>query len=356
MNKNNVVFRVIPKNENADPDSICVYGWNRDESSEQLLDDNVEYGFWIMALAYYESAEMLYDKFTQSKGNYGILDSAGTTMCFLYRHYVELSLKYLYLKFACPSDREFETLLNAGNSHDLVYFWNLLKPFLRDGKKRFHCSTDIGMVENYIRDIARFDKDSMTMRYPITKKLKQTKERIRLDIPNLRDRMKELYEAFNAFDCDFPKYEMSALPSEEIEAFLEKYSEMKPKIESFLRSLESELKSKPKVDPKKSRWEEILEMFCNPHPTPFDTLSDDELILLDTLYYTGDAISSNSLILPKNLNEAKICAVKKCIFNMKRDKLEFGKPINKSSIGVTRKKERAVVESVSKAISVIGQN
>jgi len=348
--KNNLVFKSIPQKRKANPDNICVFGWNREESSEQKLDDNVEYGFWTMALAYYESAEMLYDKFVQSQGHYEILDSAGTTMCFLYRHYVELFLKYLYLKFACPSDEEYKAFLKK-KGHDLDRLWNATKPLICEKEKRYSCTADINMVNDYIMDIDLFDKDSMTMRYPITKRLTQTKERTRLDIPNLHDRMKELHDAFDAFDCDFPKYELPNLPQEKVDTFLSKYLELRPKIVSFLEILQSDSEEKEQHQ----TCSQIVESLKKTQTSPFGALSDDELMLLDTLYYTGRAIKCHHLILPKIPSEARIVAAKMCVVNMERNGLEFGNPINDNQ-GVTQKRYLVLAECVSKVMMVIDQD
>lgn len=60
----------------------------------------------------------------------------------------------------------------------------------------------------------------------------------------------------------------------------------------------------------------------------FNSCSDDELMMFDTLYYTGRALSCGELRLPKNPHDAKKDVAKMCVINMKHDGLEFGKPKN----------------------------
>lgn len=79
---------------------------------------------------------------------------------------------------------------------------------------------------------------------------------------------------------------------------------------------------------------------------------DDELIMYDTLYYTGRAIASEELRLPKNPHEAKIDAVKMCVKNMDRDSLEFGKPKN-DEICIHQKMASSIIKYVSRAVEVI---
>lgn len=79
---------------------------------------------------------------------------------------------------------------------------------------------------------------------------------------------------------------------------------------------------------------------------------DDEVIMFDTLYYTGRAVESGQQNLPKNPHEAKTDVVKMCIINMERDHLEFGKPKN-NEICIYEKMASSIILYVSRAVALI---
>lgn len=76
MTENDIVFKFYGEGERPDPNCFCHYGWEGQGS----------FAFWKYACAYYDSAESLFQKFLQSKGDFAILDGIGLTICFLYRH------------------------------------------------------------------------------------------------------------------------------------------------------------------------------------------------------------------------------------------------------------------------------
>ena len=80
--------------------------------------------------------------------------------------------------------------------------------------------------------------------------------------------------------------------------------------------------------------------------------TDDELIMLDTLYYTGRYILNRQLRLPKNPHEARIDAVKQCIINMEYDGLSFGKPKN-SEVMICQMMASSIIRNVTATVKVI---
>ena len=186
-------------------------------------------------------------------------------------------------------------------------------------------------MDKYVLDIHKFDEKSERLRYPVDKKLSPTNYNIRIDIYNLHEKMQELFNAFEAFDNSFPPCEMPDIPSEEMKKKKKKYHELKPKIESFLSSLKSDRNSKSSKKDNGKIQEQIMDCIKHPKPNPFDSLSNDELILLDTLYYTGE---NTNFQLYKDPHSASIDAVKQCILNMKRDKLEFVELMARQVLGV----------------------
>lgn len=153
-------------------------------------------------------------------------------MCFLYRHFVELSVKHLSVKFACKSEEDYKEFLNK--NHNLYNLWMALKPSLSENRKRVGSSVSIGALEHYVLEVDKFDKDSMAMRYPVTKDLKPTNASTRLDIVNLHDRMAELYRAFYTIAGDLENQLKIEVEQDEIDAFASVLDRLKDRIHWFL--------------------------------------------------------------------------------------------------------------------------
>ena len=341
MTDKDVVFRLIPEGEYADPNTFCYYGW----------DGVGALALWNHATAYYDSAEILYEKFVVSAGHNDILDGTGITMCFLYRHFVELSIKYLYVKFACKSKAEYKKFLEHG--HLLVSLWRDTKPRLSELKKRVGSSVDLNMLEHYIREFDKFDPDEMTMRYPVKNNLKPTKKAARLDIINLHERVNELYWAFEGIARDLDNQMCDEVEEEKIESFLKWYRCLRPRMLCILEELaplsQTEFKglkwlSMGDIKLDDTRWTSQMALL--------KSCTDDEIIMLDCLYYTGRFIGDRLLRLPKNLHAAKIDAVKMCVENLERDHLEFGQPKN-DEINIYSKTAAAILRCVPKVMKAI---
>lgn len=341
MTEKDIIFKKITPGEEVDSNCFCHYGWEGIGS----------FAFWKYATAYYDSAEILFDKFKDSAGHYAILDGTGITMCFLYRHFVELSIKYLNVKFVCTSEADYKALLEK--NHNLYELWVITKPKLSELKKRVGSSVNLGVLEHYVLEFDRFDKDSMMMRYPVKKDLSPMNEATRLDIFNLHERMVDLYNALDAIAYDLDNQLRSEISQERINGFLDKYEVMRPRVLWMLEAMKPFVE-KEKQDFKISDFLKELKGSKNGMDQMALLLScpDDELIMYDTLYYTGRAIASEELRLPKNPHEAKIDAVKMCVKNMDRDSLEFGKPKN-DEICIHQKMASSIIKYVSRAVEVI---
>ena len=347
MKKTDILFKDITNDKESCSRDFCYIGWEGTGS----------FAFWKYAEAYFKSAEVLFDKFKTSTGNNFVLDSMGITMCFLYRHFVELTIKYLFVRYVCKTEQEYKTFLNIGhNLHDL---WQSVKPKLKELKKRVGSSVNLGILEQYIMEFDRFDKDSMAMRYPIKKDLTKMTGEMRLDIFNLHSNMQDLYWSFVGIDGDIENQLEANVAQDKIDAFLFKYEDLRGRLDEFLNELEPYVE----VSDEKIKTIDIIDYIITPKiikdrenvMNVFRSCSDDELILFDTLYYTGRAIFSRELRLPKNPHEAKIDAVKMCIINMKRDHLEFGKPKN-DQINIINKGPDSIVKFIKEVISVIDWN
>lgn len=337
MTDKDVIFKMYGPDDNPNQNSFCHIGWEGFGA----------FAFWKYACAYYESAEILFERFKEAKGDYATLDGIGLPICFSYRHFIELTLKFLFIKFVCTNEQEYKDYLNKG--HDLVELWNAIKSKLSELRKRVRSTVSLGCVEHYIREFDKFDKSSMTLRYPVNKELKPMKPDTKLDMYNLHDRMQELYKALDDLAYELDNQLFVNVDSDKLNSFTGKYEELYSKIQAIINEIKS-------IDDEELTSGDIVERIQNSETSKICSIikdcSDDVIILLDTLYYTGRAILSEELRLPKNPYDARADAKKMCILNMEYSGLEFGKPKNEQ-INIYSKKKSSIVENVCMAMKVL---
>lgn len=342
MTEKDIIFKFYQEGERPNPNCFCHYGWEGIGA----------FAFWKYAHAYYDSAETLFVKFTQSSGDYAVLDGIGLAICFLYRHYVELTIKYLFVKYGVKDDEaQYKRFLE--NRHQLNNLWKEAKAIIKPLKERVGSKINLGILDHYILEIDKFDQNEEAMRYPIKNNLKPMHKSTRLDIYNLHDRMTELFDAFEKLDSDVDGQLFDDIPQEQIDAFMKRYEALRPRVIWFLDSEREINKIEEKgpvwlslgdINQENTRWTKQSQLF--------ESCTDDELILFDTLYYTGQNILTGQLNLPRNPNDAKKDAVKQCIINMKHDHIEFGQPRNEA-INIEMKSVSAIIRCVPRAVAAI---
>jgi len=91
-------------------------------------------------------------------------------ICFLYRQYLELELKSIYLQYSEASKDDKKKAINDIR-HDLLKLWQQIKPVISPTAATASEKLYIVVVEDYIKQFHELDKTSFTFRYPITKNL-----------------------------------------------------------------------------------------------------------------------------------------------------------------------------------------
>jgi len=186
--------------------------------------------FYGYIKGYKDSADTLVE-FALSSKRIAILDTYIFPILFLYRQFIELSLKSLYLEYSEDSMADkIQTIKQVG--HNLQAMWKKVKPILMEASDLNDEKDTVKTVEGYILQYHRFDKGSFKFRYPIDKEhnpLLQGEERI--DIVNLKECMTELDNFFGGADgkLDFLK-------------------DCKYEQEQYLREIEAEMKAEFEAD------------------------------------------------------------------------------------------------------------
>ncbi|RSL35314.1 hypothetical protein D7Z54_01745 [Salibacterium salarium] len=205
------------------------YGWG-----------DIDSQFYGYIKGYKESADTLVE-FALNSQRISVLDTYIFPVLFLYRQFIELSIKSLYLEYSdIPMEDKIQTIKSAG--HNLMRMWNGLKPTLVDASFSEDEKGLINAVESYILQYHSFDKSSFKFRYPIDKESNPLlKDEERIDIANLKERMTELDNFFGGADGKLGHLQENKYEQEEYLREIE--AEMKAEYEAEMRAeFESEMR------------------------------------------------------------------------------------------------------------------
>jgi len=161
------------------------------ETAQIAWSNDLETQFFGYVSGYKEAADDVI-RSALTKGNAGTLDSYVYPAIFLYRQFLELALKDIYLAYSYDAeDEKIKAIDNC--SHDLKKIWEKVKPLI------FYGDPDIPAVEEYILEFSEFDRGSFSFRYPIDKKLALIHDKPKcINLRNLAERMNELASYLDA--------------------------------------------------------------------------------------------------------------------------------------------------------------
>jgi hypothetical protein len=179
---------------------------------------STEAKFYSYMQGYKKAADLLIESSIKSK-DISIIDTVIYPVCFLYRQYLELAMKNIYLSYS-GDDSNKKIKLLKGINHDLIKIWIKIKPYLKKEATDKDID-DINIVEDYIKQFYNLDKFSSTFRYPITKYLKVVINSQKIvNLSELKSRMDELYNFFDGcmgklnYSKEFKKEIIQSLQSE----------------------------------------------------------------------------------------------------------------------------------------------
>lgn len=364
MTEKDIIFKDLTKEElsTKPQNEISHFGW----------EGNGAFAFSCNADAYFESAETLYAKMRESGKKFSVLDGHIYPLVFLYRHFVELYLKGLYIKYSGESEENIKIFLNEVG-HDLNASWAKIKPFLSKGKKHVGSSQNIGAIEHYIKEINKFDSTSMTMRYPITKDLDTMHPKaIHLDYINLHDRMAELFDALHQLDYDVDNQMSDIATEEEIADFINHFNALKPILNQYISALDNEIqRDMAEEESDKPAFERLMtairdnrdkalrrqkgEVVADDYHGIYENSGDDFKILVESLYYSGRHVRERQINLAKNPEERHKEFVSCCIKHLKYEGMKFGKEVRVCQTNVFSKSASAIKKNISLAISLLSE-
>lgn len=154
------------------------------------------------------AANKLIDEAIEAAKQYRIevCDTLVFPILFLYRQYIELALKDMFITCSFHSNDEIVNFINKSN-HDLMRAWEMIKPIMKNCATGEEDDKSIEIAESYIRQFHSFSKTSFEFRYPIDKKGDIIhSEPYRLDLLNLKDKMERLSHFFDGVSSQMLVY------------------------------------------------------------------------------------------------------------------------------------------------------
>jgi len=169
------------------PHDFAMIGWG--DASHQ----------YVLYMDGYKTAADELVQHTLASKSAGRLDTLIFPILFLYRQFIELELKWIFLVYS-DVDRSVKKSVISDIGHNLVKLWQKTKPILLEDatpKER----QDVDIVEDYIEQFYKLDETSFSFRYPVKKNLDQIlNDERRINLSNLRQRVDELYHFFAGAD------------------------------------------------------------------------------------------------------------------------------------------------------------
>jgi hypothetical protein len=303
-----IVFKdCTGKEDDFSANKIVYLGWYGSEAYSVL-----EY-----AESYLYSAGVLFKEFKRRAGDYAKLDFLGIPIIFMYRHYCELIIKYLYIKyvhkvkdFSSKDDYEADIKTFLSQGHRVIDLWKCASPIISKLRSRVRSTVPLEALDSYFTQVSAYDSDSMKMRYSIDKGMSaMINGHVKIDIYNLNEKMECLAKAINVLDSEIDCQITRNAPVEKLDDCFQRIKKYHTIYESYLSFLETTIK------------DEDNESLGNPisdilNPTPekieerekktelINKLADDALLILEASYYVGRDIISKRITLPKSRDES----------------------------------------------------
>lgn len=344
MDKTDVILRELTEKEVLEIKPFSHFGW----------EGNGAFSFVSISDGYWDSAKILLGKMISDSRKIAVIDTLIYPLFFNYRHSIEAYLKALFFNHGNHTEEERQKFLKCG--HNLQSLWSNLRPTLDAGKKHVGSSVNLDAIEHYIKEINKFDPDSMVMRYPIRKDLKNNKGRqYRVDFIHFGERMDELCNSLRQIDYDISNQMDELATPEELSKYLEVFTKYKDEIDEFLLLLEKELKDEYK--------EVAIDFFDLGTLSSDDEMSDvdkfiqdcapDLLILLNNLYYGGRLVNEQAVRLSTSPVRKQKEFVRFCNELLKKDGLSFGTEPSEGQINIEGKLASSLIAGISTSISIL---
>lgn len=170
------------------PDSVSVLFASSGKRRSEVLIGGRDNDWDLYCMGYWRAADALVDHLTQTRNPSverpyaAYWESQAYAILFLYRHYLELRLKELFLAYGGDP-------AHIGREHRLLKIWELVRKQEEGALSETPSGdvlVDLDTAEKIIKEFDRIDKDSQAFRYPKDRKGKLTITQMQLDLIRLK--------------------------------------------------------------------------------------------------------------------------------------------------------------------------
>lgn len=332
---------------------------NPDDMAYIMWSEDSVFNFSNYSYAYRQAAEALYEQFVTHNGDYAVKDPMGITLTFMYRHYMELTTKFLYLKFypyihgRRLNDDEIVGFVEK-TGHNLNEIWKELKPILTELSMRLRNEFDIKAFSHYVSEFQRYDESSMKMRYPMDKQGKAFETQAqRLDMKILHDRMDE---CMNEVDKLVGQWDDQIYWGDDEElgnVFMEQYKDAIDDVEQFLVYEAAYVDAYKEKHSGGMRFYNLSDVVLKPLSEEMtvvkflQSLTDNHLLVIHNLYYVGSSCLRKIMVW-KKASDRQVQFMRSAGLICRNETNKFNAPINRSDlIGTILSK---IPETVYKAV------
>lgn len=174
-----------------------------DKFSHVGYSNSIGFDFESYLIGYAKACELISNQYKiVSSKSYKELDTLFYPLMFLYRHTVELWIKFLFVEYSFEDKDVLKTFWEK-NGHKLIKSWDSTKQYLEKPLLDHSSSVDLKYIRDCINEIDEFDKLSMRNRFPIDKnnKLLYDEEK-RYDILKIISNYNKLFAMFMQIHSD----------------------------------------------------------------------------------------------------------------------------------------------------------
>ena len=314
------------------------------------------FSFISISDGYWEAAKILLERMSSESRRIDLIDTLIYPLFFNYRHSIETYIKALFFNHGDKTKEERQKFLKLG--HNLESLWSNLRPTLDAGKEHVGSSVNLDTIEDRIKEINKFDSDSMVMRYPIKKDLTVNKvKEYRFKFIDFGKDMNDLCASLRQLDYDISNQMDELASPEEVGKYLEVFTKYEDEIDQFLSLLEE--KRFEEESKKVSMYVVDLESVLSDNEMSevdefFQNCAPDLLILLDNLYHAGRSVNQCKVrlsIISSISRQEEF--VRLCNNLLNENGLSFGKDFSRDQINIKGKRASSLIENISRSISIL---
>lgn len=284
--------------DNNDTRLCSYFGWEFNNS----------HAFYNYVVGYKKAADATYEAFEKAviSSDIETTDTICYPLVFLYRHIMELLLKFSYIRIkTIRTSEDIKSFLNK--NHDLQKLWDSVKIDFGRLSKRLGDDFNSEAIEHYISEFIKYDQKSMAYRYPIEKNLDRFHGKGQyLNIPLLKKSMdKFFYYMVHIVDRLSDNYEDDDCDPEFEEEFFRTLNESLHIIKGTVLRIEYKIEENNKTNPNKKYLDfsdiDIYNLFDDKVDINWgiNSYSEKEKSLLIVLYIAGTYLQNAHLAVEK---------------------------------------------------------